>query len=228
MVVRAREGLDPCTDSPTVTGFVVVPLVTASPICRVTLVSVNVYPVGTTSGTCSCTKVAPEGMTKGADVPRIGSGGPPCILASNTPVTVPVVYGVHWVSSVMAHVPAVTAYMGSVEDEVKLYPLSVFAGMGGVDMMTAVGLGVCTRNPDTSRVRASTSSVSSNRKRASPPGCPGGPGGPRGPRGPCTPCVPQSVRHKLGGGWQLLMALFPQCLYGFCQQKTGSCDPDPN
>jgi hypothetical protein len=75
MVVSAREGSDPCTDKSTVTGSVV-PLVTVRSICRKTVVSPNVYPVGTTSGTCSCTKVALKGMTKDADVPKIrGVGG---------------------------------------------------------------------------------------------------------------------------------------------------------
>jgi hypothetical protein len=196
MVVRAREGSDPCTDKPTVTGLVVVPLVTVRSICRVTLVLLKVNPVGTTSGTCSCTKVAPEGITNGSDVPSVRPAAG--MLACNTPVTVPVVYVVHWVTRVMTHVPAVTPYSGSVDDEVKMYPLVLDPAvleMAGVDMVVATGLGVCTRNPVTSSARASTSSVLSNKNRVSPPGCPGGPGGPRGPRAPRAPTGAQSVRH---------------------------------
>jgi hypothetical protein len=193
MVVRAREGSDPCTDKPTVTGLVVVPLVTVRSICRVTLVLLKVYPVGTTSGTCSCTKVAPEGMTNGSEVPSVSASAG--MLACNTPVTVPVVYAVHWVTRVMAHVPAVTPYSGSVDSEVNVYVALSAGPSTGVDMMVAVGLGVCTRDPVTSSARASTSSVASNKKRASPPGCPGGPGGPRGPRAPRAPTGAQSVRH---------------------------------
>jgi hypothetical protein len=196
MVVRAREGSDPCTDKPTVTGLVVVPLVTVRSICRVTLVLLKVNPVGTTSGTCSCTKVAPEGITNGSDVPSVSASAG--MLACNTPVTVPVVYVVHWVTRVMTHVPAVTPYSGSVDDEVKMYPLVLDPAvleMAGVDMVVATGLGVCTRNPVTSSARASTSSVLSNKNRVSPPGCPGGPGGPRGPRAPRAPTGAQSVRH---------------------------------
>ena len=198
-VVRAREGSDPCTDKPTVTGLVVVPLVTVRSICRVTLVLLKVYPVGTTSGTCSCTKVAPEGITNGSEVPSVSASA----VACNTPVTVPVVYAVHWVTRVMAHVPAVTPYSGSVDDEVKMYPLVLeptVLGMAGVDMVVATGLGVCTKNPATSSARASTSSVLSNKKRVSPPGCPGGPGGPRGPRAPRAPAGAQSVRQTVAGG----------------------------
>ncbi len=196
MVVRAREGSDPCTDKPTVTGLVVVPLVTVRSICRVTLVLLKVNPVGTTSGTCSCTKVAPEGITNGSDVPSVSASAG--MLACNTPVTVPVVYVVHWVTRVMTHVPAVTPYSGSVDVEVKMYPLVLDPAvleMAGVDMVVATGLGVCTRNPVTPSARASTSSVLSNKNRVSPPGCPGGPGGPRGPRAPRAPTGAQSVRH---------------------------------
>jgi hypothetical protein len=44
--------------------------VTCSRICSRTEVSANVYPVGTTRGTATCTPMVPAGTVNDADVPK--------------------------------------------------------------------------------------------------------------------------------------------------------------